>query len=96
MSRCVDTAVWDRVRVRNLRTQGTTRAAKLACYWDPMSYIILKKLDNAPVYALERFGEGDGGKTRVLRRNHLKLVNALHPIFSDTPASDPPAAATYC
>ena len=91
-SRCVDISVGDRVLVKNLRPQGTTRAAKLASYWDPIPYIVLKKLDNAPVYVLERFGEGDGGKTRVLHRNHLKLVNPLHPVFSDTPASDPAAA----
>ena len=80
-SRCVDISVGDRVLVKNLRPQGTTRAAKLASYWDPMPYIVLKKLDNAPVYVLERFGEGDGGKTRVLHRNHLKLVNPLHSVF---------------
>ena len=64
------------------------RAAWLASYWDPMWYIVLKKSEIALVYVLERFGEGDERKTRVLHRNHLKLVNPLDPVFSDTSASN--------
>ena len=89
-ARCEKIVVGDRVVIRNFRPEGTTRAAKLASYWDKTVYVVTKVLQDIPVFVLQKWGD-DSGKTRVLHRNHLKCVNNLYPvdILPDVPVLVP-------
>ena len=65
----------DRVVVKNLRPKGTTRAGKLASYWEPTVYEVVEKLARIPVYRIVELGTKK--KPRTLHRNLLKRVNEL-------------------
>ena len=74
-SKCVDIVVGDRVVLKNVRPQGTTRAGKLASFWKPELYEVVEKLRGIPVYAIREWGTQK--KARVYHRNLLKQVNDL-------------------
>ena len=76
-AKCVDLVVGDRVLVKNVRPQGTTRAGKLASYWNNVVFEVVKKLVGIPVYAVRELGTRK--KARVYHRNLLKQVNELVP-----------------
>ena len=69
----------DRVVVKNVRPEGTTRAAKLASYWHPKVYEVVEQLQGVPVFVLKEWN-ANSRKTRVLHRNLLKRVNDLAPV----------------
>ena len=77
-AKCVEISVGDRVLVKNVRPQGTTRAAKLASYWSPVVYEVVEKRQGVPVYVVREFETNK--KARVLHRNLLKKVNELAPV----------------
>ena len=74
-----DLVIGDRVVVKNLRPKGTTRAGKLAGFWEPTIFEVLEKREGIPVYVVKEWGT-NGNKTRTLHRNLLKEVNELAPV----------------
>ena len=94
----VEIVVGDRVLVKNVRPQGTTRAGKLASFWEPTIHEVIYRYEGLPVYVVREWGVGGNVKTRTLHRNLLKQVNELAPLArlpSDTapvpcnPGTDP-------
>ena len=81
-------SVGDRVLVKNVRPKGTTRAGKLAGFWEPTIHEVLEKFDGLPVYVVREWGTS-GKKTRTLHRNLLKQVNELAPLPSSSPVVTP-------
>ena len=79
----VDIVVGDRVLVKNVRPEGTTRKAKLASYWLPVVYEVTRQLPDLPVFVVREWG-GNSRKTRTLHRNLLKQVNELAPLPDDS------------
>ena len=97
-ARCVDIVVGDRVVVKNVRPQGTTRTGKLASYWEPTVHEVVRQLKGVPVFVLREWGS-KRAKTRILHRNLLKQVNELFPILnseSQAPNDDPPVEKVSC
>ena len=89
-AKSVELVSGDRVLVKNVRPQGTTRAAKLASYWDNTVYEVVEQLKGIPVFVLREWNSRNK-KTKTLHRNLLKRVNELAPVTGNesvVPASN--------
>ena len=76
---CINVNIGDRVLVRNVRPKGTTRAGKLAGFWNPEVYEVVEQLEGVPVYVIREWGS-HSKKTRTLHRNLLKQINEFAPL----------------
>ena len=75
----VELSVGDRVVVKNVRHKGTTRAGKLASYWNPVIHEVTDRQGKLPVYVVREL-DAKGKKSKTLHRNLLKEVNELVPV----------------
>ena len=81
-------SIGDRVVVRNVRHKGTTRAGKLASFWNPVIHEVTDRRGDLPVYVVRELN-AKGKKTKTLHRNLLKEVNELVPVPDSVPTVTP-------
>ena len=81
-------SIGDRVVVKNVRHKGTTRAGKLASFWNPVIHEVTDRRGDLPVYVVRELN-AKGKKTKTLHRNLLKEVNELVPVPDSVPTVTP-------